>query len=410
MASVRGVSSPAFTPRKFPSTGFEVIDPDKKVEEERLPFYQMEDFYPMHIGEVVGGHYQVVGKLGYGTSSTVWLARDLRDQKFWALKVHINTLKYNHELEVYRYLDSTPAEEYIINQQHVRQLETSFQLHGPHGSHLVFVMAPMTMSLQSFLGLRRGKPFEPLYVQQVVNQVLVGLCYLHAVDVIHADLHPGNLLIGITDDSIPSVVEERELYKPSERKRVHDRTIYTSQIMLGGRGPLTICDLGQARIGESHRGPAGPIPYRSPEVILGMEWGNPIDLWSVGLMAWDLLEKEPLVGLYDEASPEQNDAHHLAALTALLGPPPSEFLQRSENTAKFWNADGQWKGPVPLPSDKTLESLASALAGEEKSLFLDFMRCLLRWVPEERPDCTDAYFHPWLGNKHPDLEPEENDG
>ncbi|RWA10851.1 hypothetical protein EKO27_g4271 [Xylaria grammica] len=350
MASVRGVSSPAFPPRKFPSTGFEVIDPDKKVEEERLPFYEMEDFYPMHIGEVVGGHYQVVGKLGYGTSSTVWLARDLRDQKFWALKVHINTLKHNHELEVYRYLDSTPAKEYIINQQHVRRLETSFQLHGPHGSHLVFVMAPMTMSLQIFLGLRRGKPFEPLYVQQVVNQVLVGLCYLHAVDVIHADLHPGNLLIGITDDSIPSVVEERELHKPSERKR-----------------------------------------------------------------AWDLLEKEPLVGLYDEASPEQNDAHHLAALTALLGPPPSEFLQRSEKTAKFWDADSKkwpyrkWKGPVPVPSDKTLESLSSSLSGEEKSLFLDFIRCLLRWVPEERPDCTDAYFHPWLGNKHPDLEPEEDD-
>lgn len=64
-------------PRAFPSTGFEIISPDRQIEEERLPFYRREDYYPMRIGEVVRDHYQVVAKLGYGTSSTVWLSRDL---------------------------------------------------------------------------------------------------------------------------------------------------------------------------------------------------------------------------------------------------------------------------------------------------------------------------------------------
>jgi hypothetical protein len=32
----------------------------------------------MRIGEVIQGRYQVVAKLGYGTTSTVWLSRDLR--------------------------------------------------------------------------------------------------------------------------------------------------------------------------------------------------------------------------------------------------------------------------------------------------------------------------------------------
>ena len=48
------------------------------VEEERLPFYNRDHYYPMRIGEVLKDRYQVVAKLGYGASSTVWLCRDLR--------------------------------------------------------------------------------------------------------------------------------------------------------------------------------------------------------------------------------------------------------------------------------------------------------------------------------------------
>ena len=59
--------------------------------------------------------------------------------------------------------------------------------------------------------------------------------------------------------------------------------------MLGGAGPLTICDFGQARIGNEHSGKAMPVPYRAPEVILNMKWGNAVDIWSVGLLVWNLL-------------------------------------------------------------------------------------------------------------------------
>ena len=64
-------------PRKFPSSGFEIIDVSVKVEEETLPFYNPSLFYPVRIGEVFGNRYQVVAKLGYGTTSTTWLSHDL---------------------------------------------------------------------------------------------------------------------------------------------------------------------------------------------------------------------------------------------------------------------------------------------------------------------------------------------
>jgi hypothetical protein len=64
-------------PRVFPSTGLEVIDASQSVEEERLPFYNRDAYYPIRIGAVIKDRYQVVAKLGYGTSSTVWLCHDL---------------------------------------------------------------------------------------------------------------------------------------------------------------------------------------------------------------------------------------------------------------------------------------------------------------------------------------------
>ncbi len=54
------------------------LDERQSIEEERTPYYDPKRFYPTHLGEVLNGRYQVATKLGYGTNSTVWLARDLQ--------------------------------------------------------------------------------------------------------------------------------------------------------------------------------------------------------------------------------------------------------------------------------------------------------------------------------------------
>lgn len=65
-------------PRIFANPSFVRIPADVQVEEEALPDYLPARYYPMRIGQVLVDRYQVVGKLGFGASSTVWLARDLR--------------------------------------------------------------------------------------------------------------------------------------------------------------------------------------------------------------------------------------------------------------------------------------------------------------------------------------------
>jgi serine/threonine protein kinase len=109
-------------------------------------------------------------------------------------------------------------------------------------------------------------------------------------------------------------------------------------------------------------------------------------------------------------------------MTALLGSPPPEFLNRSKETRKYWDEGGKchrqqtlnlyclliltnsldlgkWKGPVPLPNEKTLQSLSKTLAKDDKEKFLDFIRLLLHWIPEERLSSGHASYHPWLGGK-----------
>jgi serine/threonine-protein kinase SRPK3 len=53
-----------------------VIESLLLVEEESIPNYKARRYYPVRIGEVFNERYQAVGKLDYGSSSTVWLCRD----------------------------------------------------------------------------------------------------------------------------------------------------------------------------------------------------------------------------------------------------------------------------------------------------------------------------------------------
>lgn len=65
-------------PLLFANSGFTRIPVTQRIEEENLPDYNAARYYPTRIGEIIQDRYQVVGKLGYGATSTAWLARDMQ--------------------------------------------------------------------------------------------------------------------------------------------------------------------------------------------------------------------------------------------------------------------------------------------------------------------------------------------
>ena len=64
-----GVAMEPLSPLDFYFAGPEVESPDR---------YRPGGYHPVHLGDVYHQRYRVIHKLGFGTYSTVWLARDLR--------------------------------------------------------------------------------------------------------------------------------------------------------------------------------------------------------------------------------------------------------------------------------------------------------------------------------------------
>ena len=105
------------------------------------------------------------------------------ERLYWVLKVHVNTLKHNQELEVYRHLASVTKEH--AGRQYIRQLEDSFTLRSQDGEHDVFVMTPLGMSLRTLQEMQKDGIFQQTLVVSALSQVLIGLNFLHEADVIH---------------------------------------------------------------------------------------------------------------------------------------------------------------------------------------------------------------------------------
>ncbi|KAL4899207.1 kinase-like domain-containing protein [Aspergillus multicolor] len=192
-------------------------------------------------------------------------------------------------------------------------------------------------------------------------------------------------------------------------------------------GRAVLSDFGSAVRGDEKRNhDAQPNVYRSPEVMLKTEWSYPVDIWNVGAMIWDLFECKHLFYGNDPDGKGYSTRAHLAEVIALLGPPPLEILQRGKRSHEFFTEDGKhvvstspqlrkrhvvavflhslsigtWKhsAEVPIPKGCSLETSEDYLDGENKELFLQFVRRMLQWRPEDRKTAKDLLSDPWLNS------------
>lgn len=106
---------------------------------------------------------------------------------------------------------------------------------------------------------------------------------------------------------------------------------------------------------------------------------------------------------------------HMVQIVSLLGPTPKEFLKRSETIGQCFYADG-WHLPCSLMTEATtnhgitgnwkavehekirntsLEDLETRLEGEDRVLFLKFIRSMFKWLPEDRKTARELLDDPW---------------
>jgi hypothetical protein len=77
LQTARNLIRKPLKPLRFPTSKYGVVQQNVLLEEEKFDF-KKGIYYPVDIGDVFASKYQVVGKLRFGVTLTVWLAHDLQ--------------------------------------------------------------------------------------------------------------------------------------------------------------------------------------------------------------------------------------------------------------------------------------------------------------------------------------------
>lgn len=131
--------------------------------------------------------------------------------------------------------------------------------------------------------------------------------------------------------------------------------------------------------------------YRSPEVILGMSYGMPIDMWSLGCILAELYTGYPIF-------PGENEQEQLACIMEVFGPPERHLIEKSSRKKLFFDSMGKprltvsSKGRRRRPSSKELRQVLKC----DDEAFLDFIARCLRWDPARRMNPHEANMHEFI--------------
>ncbi|OBT58434.1 CMGC/SRPK protein kinase [Pseudogymnoascus sp. 24MN13] len=359
------------------------------IEEGMLKHYNQELYYPVHTSELFHQRYRTCVKLGYGGYSTVWLCLDETDKSYKALKVgtHRNTKSMTKEVQVLEYLASRNSVH--DGRSWLREACDTFQIDIPDGSHTCLVYEPLGISLLERINLQPGKRLELPLVKVATYCLLSGIDYLHSSGVVHTDIKLDNIQEALPDEDVEVLTRlvEAERKQPGPQKAVtNGTTIYTSRSLDYKSGVVypILTDLGMAVFGSvEYTHTIQAIPYRAPEVILGMKWNESVDIWNLGIIVWELLCGEHLFG-------RDNELDALASMIKYLGPPPAEFLKRGDKHLQYFDEQGNWKG-TPLEPTSLKDRLEG---GGDIDMFVDFVQAMLSWEPEKRLSAAALLKHP----------------
>ncbi|KAK2594854.1 hypothetical protein QQS21_007442, partial [Conoideocrella luteorostrata] len=388
----------------------ETLPLDVPVDEENVPRYNPEAFYPANPGDVLDGRFELLAKLGWGTSSTVWLARDnewkrgTKPNKYVAIKICTRSIVQNespHELDISIHLSSAKSQH--RGRAILGTAIESFGLDSPAGSsHLALVFEPMREPLWLFRRRIMGqdkamRPWMPL-VKGYIQILLEGLDFLHEEGhITHTDLKLDNIMVTFEDQSVIEEYVQGQRRNPMARKTIGNRTVYRCHNNFGdidGTEGLKnmypkITDFGLAQRIDTpgpHIHPIQPDDCHAPEVILGVGWSCSADIWNFGIMVWDLLAGQ---GLFQQSdSHSYSPTEHLAEMIALLGPVPPKLIQR-EKGMRQW----QWSPRVRNARGELSSNVVEFYGGPFVTGSIPHNQCTMHLISPKTHNATGIIQH-----------------
>ncbi|MGH2870673.1 MAG: protein kinase domain-containing protein [Solirubrobacteraceae bacterium] len=200
----------------------------------------------------IAGRYRIEGRLGVGGMSTVHLAFDSRLERYVAIKLLAAHLADDPTF-VSRFRREALAAARLVHPNIVQVFDFGFDA----GHHQHFIVMEHVSGNSCAELLRDQGHLELEQALNVVTQACRGLEYAHRNGVVHRDVKPGNLLVSDTDG-------------------------------------VKLADFGIARATDQSSitqvgSVLGTAAYLSPEQARGDEAGPRADLYSLGVVTYQLM-------------------------------------------------------------------------------------------------------------------------
>ncbi|KAH1244945.1 Serine/threonine-protein kinase AFC3 [Glycine max] len=212
---------------------------------------------------------------------------------------------------------------------------------------------------------------------------------MHELRLIHTDLKPENILL----------VSSEYVKLPSYKRISSDEMQFRC---LPKSSAIKLIDFGStAYDNQNHSSIVSTRHYRAPEIILGLGWSYPCDLWSVGCILIELCSGEALFQTHE-------NLEHLAMMERVLGPIPEHMICRSNKGAeKYFKRGSRLRWPEGAVSRESisavkklghLKDIVSRNVDSSRSSLTELLHGLLTYDPTKRITARQALDHPFFRN------------
>ena len=161
---------------------------------------------------------------------------------------------------------------------------------------------------------------------------------------------------------------------------------------------VKICDIGNACWFNYHFSTIIQTrQYRSPEVLIGVNYNESSDIWSLACIVFELVTGDFLF------QPEKGDTFtknddHVAKFIQTLGKMPKNFASRGEYYNKFFTKEGKMRRIKEIKHKGIKEILIKKYHFKEfeAQALTEFLLPMLEFYPERRASARELLRHPWL--------------
>ncbi|KAF2860321.1 kinase-like protein [Piedraia hortae CBS 480.64] len=274
----------------------------------RLPFceelyrYVSGGFHPEHFGDMLHDRrYRILHKLGYGSFSTVWAARDEQEQRYVAIKIPEANAPSSLETNILTTLTASKSKQ--PGMAYIPKLLDEFDLVGPNGTHTCTVTdvfgAPVGKCLDN-----GGDLLIASAARRLQRQVLEAVECLYQHDIVHGDVYTGNIAWKARGLNEFTEEEFLRLFPYALTKEVKSKDgsplppNVPKYLVMHGYNPtqswneddIMLIDFGQAfYLASPPATLATPICYRPPEVVFHEKVDEKVDVWSAGILCFVFL-------------------------------------------------------------------------------------------------------------------------